>query len=233
MTKRKFGANISAIPEAAPTLGAGIYIGTLTGASVSGKGDKEYINVVPESVWNADAINEKTGKTGAFVHTGDYILQGDIYYRAVLENIEGVQELPQDEVTVPMGRVRLFFDKEAPYAFSQGANKYGVINKVFKQFIDATGIDVASLSIDEAVEYDDSVDPEVPEELAGAKDIIDLLHYRNWYRAYFTLICELINNSKVKVQVKEEPARDNPATMVNVIDTGSYNSFSGILKLDA
>ena len=233
MTKRKFGANISAIPEAAPTISSGIWQGTLTGASVSGKADKEYINVVPETVWNPNAVNEKTGKTGSFVATGDYILQGDIYYRVVLENIAGVQELPQDEVTVPMGRVRLFFDKDAPYSFSEGANKFGVINKVFKQFIDATGVDVASMNLNEAVEYDDSVDPEVPTELADVKDIVDMLHYRNWYRAYFTLVCELINNSKVKVQIKEEPARDNPATMVNVIDTGSYNSFSGILKLDA
>ena len=231
MSKRKFGANISAIPEAMPTIQAGIYKGTIAGAAISGKADKEYINVVPETTWDAEAINEKTGKKGSFVPTGDFILQGDIYYRTVLQNTPE-QELPTDELTIPMGRVRLFFDKDEPWALSVGSDKFGVINRVFKQFLEALDIDTEELQLNEAVEYDDSVEPEVPEDLAEVPNIVDMLHYRNWYRAYFTLICELANGKEVKVQVKEEPSRDNPQVLVNVINTGNYNSMSGILKLE-
>lgn len=230
--KRKFGVNVKNIPDAMPTIPDGVYIGDITGASVMGKGDKSYINVVPETQWDKEAVNEKSGKTGSFVPTGDYIIQGDIYYRMTLKSEEQETPLPMDEMTIPMGRVKLFFNKE-DYAFSEEVDSYGPVNRVFKQFIEASGLPLEVLDeINEAVSYTGEDEIEVPEELQNVPNIVEMLHYVNFYREYFSLVCEQINGRKVRTKIKEEKNYRDPSQMANVVDTGNYNSFSGILPLE-
>lgn len=226
--KRKFGVNTKNIPDALPTIPEGVYVGELTNAAIAGKNDKNYIRIEKETVWNKDAIAEKTGKKGAFVETGDYILAGDIYYSVTLKDSPD-QVLPMDEMPMRLGRVKLVFDKDT-FTFSEASDKFGPLNRVYKQFITATGVDPDALGLNEAVSYAGE-EIEVPEELAGVPNIQEMLQYLTWYREYFNLVCEAISGQQVKVKVKEIADRDNPTVMVNVIDTGNYNSFSGILSL--
>ena len=216
--KRSFGYNTTALATAPLVLEDGIYAGILSGAAISGKEDKQYINIVEEQVWDKNVGTTKTGKSGSFVKTGDYIIEGSIFYGATLTSKKAITTLQRDEPKVFGGRIKLAFDKETLSL---------VDNHVLGSFLAALGIHEHDFSADVDFEYNEAI--EVPEELAHVPNIVDMLNSLAYQRAMFTNIVNEANHQPIRVSVAKQPNYKDPSLLENVINTGRFNSSCGIL----
>lgn len=214
MSKRTFGYNTTNLATAPLLLEEGIYNGILTNASVVGKENKQHINIVKESKWDKDAK--------AFLETGDYIIEGNIYFGVTLTDPRAIEALQRDEPKVFGGRIRLAFDKEDLTLLN---------NPVLGAWLEALGLHDVDFSEDVDFEYNDDI--EVPEELAQVPNIIDMLNSLEFQRSMFNTICMTANNTPIRVHVNKQPQYNNKAVLENVINTGNYNDFCGILAVSA
>ena len=214
MSKRTFGYNTTNLATAPLLLEEGIYAGTLTNASVVGKENKQHINVIKETKWDKD---EKK-----FVETGEYIIEGNIYFGVTLTDPRAIEVLQRDEPKVFGGRIRLAFDKEDLTLLN---------NPVLGAWLEALGLHDVDFSEDVDFEYNDDI--EVPEELAQVPNIIDMLNSLEFQRSMFNTICMTANNTPIRVHVNKQPQYNNKAVLENVINTGNYNDFCGILAVSA
>lgn len=221
--KRSFGYNTTALATVKPMLEPAVYAGVMTGAAVVGKENKQYINLVKETKWDKDAWNEAKGKNGMFVETGEWVIEGSIFYGVTLTSKKAIQTLQQDEPRVFGGRIVLKFNSES---LSLDAEN----NIPYANFLIALGLDEIDFSESVDFEYNENI--EVPEELAGVDRIVDKLNSINYQRAIFDLVCQSANNQPCKVKVLKQASYRDKTQMENTIDTGSYNSFCGILKYE-
>jgi len=208
--KRNFAFDTTTLATAPLLLEQGIYEGEVCNASITSKEGKHYIAVVPETVWNRDER--------CFVPTGEYIVEGNIFFGAILKDKKATETLQQDEPRLFGGRIRLSFDKEN-YKLSN--------NYVLGSWLEALHLHEVNFSENVDFEYNEEI--EVPEELASVTDIVDKLNSVEYHRELFNIICQAANNTKVRVMVSKQPSYRNKEVLENVIDTGSYNSSCGIL----
>ncbi len=217
--KRSFGYNTSALATAPIVLEDGIYAGILSGAAISGKEGKQYINIVKETVWDKNVGTTKSGKTGSFVETGEYIIEGNIFYGVTLTSKKAITTLQRDEPKVFGGRIKLAFDKETLSL---------VDNHILGSFLSALGLHEHDFSADVDFEYNEDI--EVPAELAHVPNIVDMLNSVEYQRAMFTNIVNEANHQPVRVSVAKQPNYKDPTVLENVINTGRFNSSCGILS---
>lgn len=212
MSKRTFGFDTTTLATVKPLLDEGIYTGTMVGASIVGKENKQHIAIVKETVWN---MNSK-----ALEETGDYIIEGSLYFGVALDDPKAVQQLQQDEPRVYGGRIRLETDKE-----TCGMKKSHVLGA----FLDALGL--MGINFNEAVDFDFNEDIEIPEEYADVPNIVTMLNSLEFQRSMYGIICESANNTPVRVHVLKQ-ANYKTKELENVINTGNYGSFCGILAAE-
>lgn len=214
MSKRSFGFNTTNLATAPLLLEEGIYTGILTNASVVGKENKQHINIVKETKWDSD--------TKKFEETGDWVIEGNIYFGVTLTDPKAIEALQRDEPKVFGGRIRLAFDKEDLTLLN---------NPVLGAWLDALSLHDVDFS--EGVDFEYNEDIEVPEELAQVENAVDMLNSLEYQRSMFNTICMSANNSPVRVHVKKQPQYNNKAVLENIINTGNYNDFCGILAPSA
>lgn len=212
MSKRTFGFNTSTLATAKPLLEEGYYTGTMVGASVVGKENKQHINIVKETEWNKNSKE--------FVETGEWIIEGNIYFGVALDDAKAIEQLQQEEPRVYGGRIRLNFHKE----------EFKLLNNyVLGAWLEALGLH--EINFEESVDFDYNYDIEVPEELAQVPNILDMLNSLEYQRNMFGIICESANNTPVRVSVLKQPNYKTKEPE-NVINTGNYGSFCGILAAE-
>jgi len=68
--------------------------------------------------------------------------------------------------------------------------------------------------------------------LTSVPNIIDMLNSLEYQRAMFNDICNAANNVPVRVHVKKQPQYNNKAVLENIINTGNFNDFCGILAAE-
>lgn len=214
MSKRNFGFDTSSLATAPSLLEDGVYTGIMSGASISGKENKQFINIVEETKWDK---NEKVQKL-----TGDWIIEGSIFYGVTLNDQRAIDTLQRDEPKVFGGRIRLAFDKETLALLP---------NFVLGAWLEALGLLEIDFSEGVDWEYDENID--IPMELADVPNIVDMLNSLEYQRAMFSTICQAANNTPVRVKVVKQANYKNKDVFENSIDTGSYNSFCGILPVEA
>lgn len=214
MSKRSFNFNTSSLATAPLLLEAGIYAGTLVNAAVtmgSGNTLKQTIDIRKEKVWD--------GGTQQMVETDRHIVTGWLSFGVLLTSKKAIKTLQKDEPRVYGGMINLSFDKET-YMMQD--------NHVLGSWLQA--LELHDINFDEGLgwEYDENI--EVPEELSGVANIVEMLNALAYYRLLFTTICNTANNTPVAVKVVKAPNYQNPEILENVIDRGTRKvPFCGIL----
>jgi hypothetical protein len=209
--KRTFAFDTTTLATTPLLLDSGVYEGRLINAAIASKEGKNHINVVKETKW------DKSNR--AFVETGEYVVEGSIYYGALLTDKKAIESLQQDEPRVFGGRIRLSFNKET----LQMDNNY-----VLGSWLQALQLHEINFGSEVDFEYDENI--EIPEEFVGVNDIVDKLNCVEYHRSLFNMVCQAANNVKVNVRVVKQPSYRNKEILENIIDTGSYNSSCGILQ---
>lgn len=215
MTKRSFSINTQELASEVPTLSVGNYAGVITGASVIGKENKQYINIVPTREYKTDMVNPETGKVGMNVIVPNkFHIDGTIYYHGTLNSKSAIQQLQVDEPRVFGGKIVLSFDKET-FQFNTKANV------TFENWLKALGL--KDVDFNSQVDWEENPDIEIPEELAEFPEAVDILNGLAYYRAYFSLVCEAANNLPAVFNVIKIPDYRDPNTQNTVIDTDGFN----------
>jgi len=219
--KRQFGFNTTSLATAPLVLEDGVYAGAISGAAIAGKEDKQFINIVKETVWDKNVGTTKSGKAGSFVETGNWVIEGSIFYGVVLTSKKAISTLQRDEPKVFGGRIKLSFDKESLTLID---------NYVLGAWLSALGLSEHDFSEGVDFEYNESI--EVPEELALVPNAVDLLNSLTYQRAMFSSVVEAANHVPVRVVVAKQANYKDKNVIENVINTGSFNSSCGILAYE-
>ena len=229
--KRKFGASTANIPSQAPTILPKIYIGTLKNIKVEapdkmnaysqGNEDLQLFDIVQGVTWTKEK-NEQGKSTP--IHDGIYTIQGGFTFGAELANIPEVQELPIDTMTIFGGRVNIYFDRDEDgnWNLSNRSTDYGVVNKTWKAFQTAIGLEDSTIDeVLDAVPFDEDMEVEVPERLAHVEGIEDMIKAVEFYKTLFTLLLsEYANGKEVKVDVIQRNRFNSEDELENLINVG-------------
>lgn len=221
MAKRSFGINTTTLPTEKVLLDTGVYAGIITNAAVTGKEGKQHINIVKETEW--------VGPKGKKVRqeTGEYTIEGAIYFGAALNSKKAIKTLNQDEPKVFGGQIRLAFHK-AGETDGEGNDISFTLkeNHVLGAFLLALGLN--EINFAETVDFEYNEEIEVPEELQGVPGIIDMMNSLEYQRAFFNNIVQAANGLPAGVKVVKRQPKGGSAE--NAIDTGNFNDFCGIIK---
>lgn len=242
-TKRNFNFSADALLEETPILPTGVYAATLIGCSVVGKEDKQHIQVVPERVYNKEAK--------VWEETGDFLIQGNIYYGVELFGKEARAILGKDEPRFYGGKIAINivkYDQENPNA-SWGLDSVkntclvkackilnididDLINSVENPPITSEG--EPTIPLEELKRTFKFVDAEeakptldlLPEAVLDHPDVEFMLNFVLFYRELFSLVTQLMNLQNVGVSIeKRVPDKWNKlAAPDNAICIG--NSFN-------
>jgi hypothetical protein len=208
---RKFGINVEEMSASNPILEEGFYAGIMTGATVVGKDNKQYIDVVEEQKW--DKVKKE------MVKTGNYVLQGMIMYGIVLISEKAKKKLLQDEPRL-FGMINIRFDQTDGSVLLTS-------NPTLKQLIDVSGINFKELEA--AVDPDIINSVQIPDELAHVPNIQTLMESTVYHRELFTLFCNTINGMPYKVQVCNRASRQDKSVQEHAIYQGTINQpFCGL-----
>lgn len=223
MTKRTFGFDTTTIATVKPLLEEGVYTGTMVGASVVGKENKQHINIVKETTWNA--------ATKKFEETGEWVIEGNIYFGVALDDIRAIQQLQQDEPRVYGGRIRLNFFKLLDEQGNVSDKAYFLnADHIYGSWQHALGLD--EINFCESVDFEFNDDIEVPEDLVEVPDVVAMLNALEYHRQMFNIVCESANSTPVRVCVAKQ-ANYKTNEPENTIDCGRYSTKAGILKIEA
>jgi hypothetical protein len=239
-TKRQFGFNTTALATAPLTIEAGIYAGQVCNASIASKEGKSYFAICQDTIWDDKATNEKTGKKGASIPTGEYTLRGSIFYGAILTSKKAIQELQRDEPKVFGGQIRLEYYSSGTILVNKAgeeedASFFPKESYVLGAFLEALGLLEHDFNADVDFEYNENIlegiepSEEYPAELLAKPYATELFNSLAYQKALFAPIAEAANHVPVKVMVTKQASRQNKTLMENVIDTGRYNSQCGLL----
>lgn len=232
---RKFSVNTASIPDSAPTIADGIYLGHLKNVKADAE-DKQFAKWEEvEGLQLFDVIEKITGKRDAREHTGEYFLRGGITYSVELANEAGVQDLPMDTMTIFGGRVNIIFtkDEEGNWTLDNSANDFGVVNRTWKGFVKAAGLTDEDLEeIFEATPFDEDAEIEIPERLQDVPDALEMLQACLFYKTFFSLVAERVAGTAVKANISRRARSKDSDELVNEINTGSFNSSCGLLPVE-
>jgi len=181
-----------------------------------------------------DVLEVIKGKKGERVHTGEYVIQGGLTYAVELGNKPGVQDLPQDIMTIFNGRCNIYFakDEEGNWGLDAGSTDFGVTNKTWKGFTKATGLtDEVLNEIMEATPFDENEEIAIPERLQGNPEALDMLQACLFYKTFFSLVAEHVGGMEIKVNVSRR-ARGDSDDLLNEINCGNFNSSCGLLPAE-
>lgn len=209
---RKFSVDINSFADVAPVLPVGVYSGVLTGCSVVGKEDKQYISIRKKVIW----------QNNTKVELDEMELTGILMTGAILTDKKALDVLKIDEPKV-FGMLSLVFNQE------DGTMDIGH-NIALKQIIQLFDIDFNE--IQEAAEGSIDWDSlEVPEELRQYENMDILYPAMIFHRECLNMLCNLLNNQSVRVRIIHRPTRSDKSVMEHSIDNGSRQApFCGFLQ---
>jgi len=202
--KRGFGFDTSSISTVVPLLPTGFYAGEITGATIEGKGGKEFVKVQAEKKWNAADKEMQL--------TGDFEVAGMFMYSAILSSKKAIHILQRDEPRIFGGMFFLRYNKAGENGFALDP----AANVPFGDLLKVTGLTDTDFAELIAWEYDEEI--EVPEEFADVEDIVLMLNAAEYSKAILTVVCQSINGMQVKVNVVKKANRDNANVQENSIN---------------
>lgn len=197
--KRSFSFDTASLSTVAPLLDTGFYAGVIDSPAITGKGGKEFFKIQEEKVWNK---NNKEMEL-----TGKHQLTGLLMYRAILTSKRAIKELQRDEPMVFGSPIFLRFDADTDKMLD--SSTLGNLLKVF---------DLKETNFDELIDWEYDEDIEVPTEFESVENIIQKLNALEYYKSFFTVICQSLEGLPCKVNVIKKPTRDNPSIQENSIN---------------
>lgn len=210
---RKFSVNINDVIDHRPILPVGIYAGVLSGCTIEGKSNKQYIAIKDEYTW----------KNGERKATGKKILEGMLMLGVVLTSEKAKKILAQDEAKV-YAMLNLRFDRET-----------GVLdlrrNIAIRQLVDTLGVDFNAIQdgVDESMDSIESM--EIPEEFQEIDNIEVLFPAMLYWREVFFALCTQLNGQPVRTQITHRPSNLDKSVQEHTINTGTVGApFCGILQ---
>jgi hypothetical protein len=243
-TRRSFAFDTSNLLEEIPVLPTGTYAAIMFNPSIEGKDSKQHIQVVAETLW------DKTSKTRK--PTGDYLIQGNIYYGVELTGKKAKKDLGKDEPRFYNGKININtikFNPENPdSAWQLDDTKNTCLAKATKILnIDMNELtqSVSHIPVDnegnptfdletlkETFKFTDNeedIDPSkdiLSEDVLNHPDVEFMLNYVLFYRELFTLVCQQMNLQEIGANIeKRMPDQWNKlAVPDNAIQLG--NSFT-------
>jgi hypothetical protein len=210
--KRSFGVNTTDIPETLPLLENGFYAGVVTNTSITKASDNSSrIKIVEEQVYDRD--DKKWDKTG------EYIIDGTIYFGVALNSKKAIKVLQRDEPKF-FGRIRLKFDKESLTY---------VPNQVLGGFLAALGIKDIDFNAqaEQDFVYNDAI--EIPEELAHVPNIVDMLNSVEYQKILFGYICQAANGLPCIASIVKTNGYPDTTKQINALGQGQYQDSCGIV----
>ena len=209
----QFAMDTTSLSTENPLLDTGFYAGTITGAKVTGKDNKQYFKVREVVKWN-NGEKEMTGK---------YELTGLMMFSVSLTSKKAIRELRNDSPRIFGGMVFLSFTEEHKLDLKA--------NVQLGQILEATGL--AEEDFGAAVDFASDDDIEVPEDLAGIDDIVTMLNGLEYAKQVVTLICQTIEDHEVMANVLRKQDDRNKEVMVNQLNMGSTSArFCGVIPYE-
>lgn len=205
--KRGFGFDTSSISTTVPLLPTGFYAGEITGASIEGRGGKQFVKVNAERKWNKNLKEMEL--------TGDFEVSGMFMYSAILNSKKAIHLLQRDDPRIFGGMFFLRYNKAGENGFALNPTS----NVPFGDLLKVCGLSDTDFTEMIDWEYDEEI--EVPEEFADVEDIVLMLNAAEYSKAILTVVCQSINGMQVKVNVIKRPTRDNPNVQENTINVTS------------
>lgn len=228
-TKRSFAVDTSSIATAAPIIDAGAYAAQMINVSTK-IGENNTICVKAEKKWDKSAKESKP--------TGNYIIGGAINYGVQILSKKAIKQIQREEPKVFGGQVFINFDQES-FQISKA-------NHVYRNFLEALGIDEINFNAEVDWSYDENI-LDLPEaELKSLfdseetfknrdsiPDLADKLNSVKYHRALFEIVANYANNVRVKAKIVVQPNYKEPGIKENAISRGtSMAPFCGILKYE-
>ena len=209
----QFAMDTTSLSTESPLLETGFYAGTIVGASITGKDNKQYFKVREQFKW---INNERTA-------TGKHELTGILRYAVSLTSKKAIRLLRNDAPRVYADSVFLSFTDS--HVLDLAANVQ------LAQLLEATGLGEEDFGGAVDFEFDDDI--EVPEELAGIEDIVTMLNGLEYAKQVLTLICQTIEDREVMANVLRKQDDQNKEGMMNQLNMGSRSApFCGVIPYE-
>lgn len=209
---RKFSVDINSFADVAPILPVGVYTGVLSGCSIMGKENKQYITIRKKVIWqNNTKVELDEMELGGVIMTG-----------AILTDQKAKDILKIDEPKV-FGMLNLSFNQE------DGTMDISH-NIALKQLIQLFDIDFNEIqeSAEAGIDWDSL---EIPEELRSYENIDTLYPAMIFHRECLNMLCTILNNQPVRVRIIHRATRSDKSSLEHAIDTGSRQApFCGFLQ---
>ena len=206
----QFAMDTTSLSTESPLLDTGFYAGTIVGATVTGKDNKQYFKVREEFKW---VDGERTA-------TGKHELTGLLRYAVSLTSKKAIRVLRNDSPRVYAGNIYLSFTDK--HILDLEANVQ------LAQLLEATGLGEEDFGAAVDFEFDDDI--EVPADLAGVDDIVTMLNGLEYAKQVLTLICQTIEDREVMANVLRKQDDQNKEGMMNQLNMGSRSApFCGVI----
>ena len=211
----QFAMDTTSLATESPLLDTGFYAGTITGATISGKENKQYFKVREILKYaRGSSEGEKTGK---------YELTGLLMFAITLTSKKAIAQLRNDTPLIFGGRMFLSFTDK--HVLDMKANVQ------LGQLLEATGLGEENFG--EAVDFEFDEDIEIPEEFAHVDDIVTMLNGLDYTKQVVNLICQTIEDKAVMANVLRKQDDRNKAIMVNTLNMGSGDArFCGVIPYE-
>ncbi len=208
----QFEMDTTSLATVKPLLDNGFYAGTITGATIEGKEDKQFFKVREIKKWDKE--------TGTMKAVGGYELTGMMMYSVALTSKKAIKLLANDEPRIYGGM--MFFTFTDKHVLDVGNNvQLGQLLKA---------LDLSDTNFGESVDFEFDENIEVPEDLSTIPDIVTMLNGLEYAKQLVTTICQTINDNPVKAKVIKQADRGNTSIQANTLDMGSRNApFCGVL----
>jgi len=217
-TRRSFAVSAESIATVRPFLEAGQYSGKVTNASIDSPfGEKEKsIKIVPITKWEPNTPHPTSGKMGYQRPTGEFTIEGSIYFTATLTSKKAIQRLQRDEPVIFGGQISLGFTADG---MQDAENNIPLINTAA-----ALGIDLDEIkdSVEGSFEWDDNV--EIPEYLQGVANAVDLLNAVQFHTEYYAEVAARMNNVPALFVVTTSVSSRDSSQKVNNLGCGVNKS---------
>ena len=209
----QFAMDTTSLSTESPLLDTGFYAGTIVGATIVGKENKQYFQVREQHEF---VNNVRTA-------TGKHELTGILRYAVSLTSKKAIRVLRNDTPRVYANNIYLSFTDK--HVLDLEANVQ------LAQLIEATGLGEEDFGAAVDFEFDDDI--EVPEKLAGVEDIVTMLNGLEYAKQVLTLICQTIEDREVMANVLRKQDDQNKEAMMNQLNMGSRSApFCGVIPYE-
>lgn len=210
-TRRKFSVDTASLATSKPTIPAGVYAAQIVNAGIKIQNDWT-INFRKDYEW----VNNKP----VDLENGNYIIEGMLNYGVLLLSKKAIKTLQIDEPRLFGGRINLRYDKKT-FILED--------NHIFGRLLEVLGIKDIDFDSELDWEWDDNI--EIPEELSGFANAVDLLNGLAYTRAFFTKVAEYMNGVKCKAVVGTRAKPKDPESKENFLDCGKgANASCGVIS---